>query len=537
MCKFIVITGGVISGLGKGIVASSIGLLLKKYSANRANVTALKMDPYLNVDAGTMSPFEHGECYVLDDGGETDLDLGSYERFLNINLTSKHSITLGKVYKIVIENERKGVFLGQTVQINPHVVDQIKQMIIDVPSPSDDICIIELGGTVGENESFPFLEALRQLKMNEEVIFIHVTLVPRVNSNCSELKTKPTQESLKILRGFGIEPDFLCIRCSSPISAINSQLIEKISKMCYINENSIFINADCGSIYDVPKMLMENSPHSMSHLLNILGVEKKVEPDLKLLSLLGKKHDRPVKIAIVGKYTGLNDTYLALVRALQHAGIYQSERGVEIVYINSDVDDLTQITKQLKNVKGIVIPGGFGDRGINGMILAIYYARVNNVPLLGICLGMQLMVIETARTRLGYENASSAEFKDGSEDNWVIPISEIDKEYKGGNMRLGLHGTQILRECDVLPYQKDSIIQERHRHRYEINPQIVDKLSSPDSGCVILGVDAETGKKIDLIQFTDMRFGIGCQFHPEFLSRIGRPGDIFSSFFRACQQF
>ena len=517
--KYIVVTGGVISGIGKGITASSIGLLLKQ---SGFHISAIKIDPYLNLDAGTMSPFEHGECYVLEDGGETDLDLGNYERFLGIHLTNKHNITTGKIYKKVIDDEREGRFLGKTVQVVPHLTNEIKSWIettSQIPVEGThvpDICLIELGGTIGDIESMPFVEALRQFAFEKQgdVCFLHVSLLPLINSG--ELKTKPTQHSIKELKSLGIVPDFLCLRTSKPVS---DKIIEKISTSCQIYKENIIINENISHIYQVPLLFEGQCVHKK--ILNKLQIEPSV-CDLVRWNLLNAhfniKRRQVYTIEIVGKYTGLTDSYLSLIRSLEYAS-FQSNKSISIKFTDAENIDWTRI----QNAHGVVIAGGFGLRGTQGKIECCKYARENNIPLLGICLGMQIIAIEFARNIMYLGDANSTEFDESTKNPVVCDMPEYNVERKGGTMRLGLKSVHIDKNKSTI-YKCDRI-EERHRHRYEINPQYYDNFEK--NGLYISG-KSQDNKFAEIVEYDNHPFYVGCQFHPEY----NFPNPIFQSFLR-----
>lgn len=515
--KYIVVTGGVISGIGKGITASSIGLLLKQ---SGFHVSAIKIDPYLNLDAGTMSPFEHGECYVLEDGGETDLDLGNYERFLGIHLTNKHNITTGKIYKKVIDDEREGKFLGKTVQVVPHLTNEIKSWIettSQIPvegSHVPDICLIELGGTIGDIESMPFVEALRQFSFEKQgdVCFLHVSLLPLINSG--ELKTKPTQHSIKELKSLGIVPDFLCLRTCKPVS---DKTIEKISTSCQIYKENIIINENISHIYQVPLLFEGQRVHEK--ILNKLQLEHET-CDLKRWNLLNThfnvKQRSVYNIEIVGKYTGLTDSYLSLIRSLEYAS-FQCNKSISIKFIDAENIDWTR----MQNAHGIVVAGGFGLRGTQGKIDCCEYARENNIPLLGICLGMQVIAIEFARNVMRLGDANSTEFDESTKNPVVSDMPEYNVERKGGTMRLGIKSVYIDKNKSSI-YKCDRI-EERHRHRYEINPQYYDNFER--NGLYISG-KSQDNKFAEIVEYDNHPFYVGCQFHPEY----NFPNPIFQSF-------
>ena len=520
--KFIFVTGGVMSGLGKGITAASTGRLL----ANAGfDVTAVKVDPYLNVDAGTMNPYEHGEVYVLKDGGEVDLDLGNYERFLGIDMTSDHNVTTGKTYQSVIDAERAGDYLGKTVQIIPHVTDDIKRRIREAAAGTD-VCIVEIGGTVGDIESMPFLESLRQFASeedDEDLLFMHVTLVP--DSMNGEQKTKPTQHSVKELRSIGLQPDILVGR--------NEQRLEeetktKIARFCDVSTDAVFSNPDVDDIYKVPLMVEDEGldEYVMDRLGIAEGALPKAERSQRWRELVTRDRSGTVNVALVGKY-GLDDAYMSIHEALKHAGI-EREVDVEVLWVDSDEmhDDHR---KRLRQADGIIVPGGFGSRGTDGKIEAVRYARENDIPFLGLCLGFQMAVIEQARNVLDLPGAHSAEI-DEETPHPVIDILPEQKEIDdmGGTMRLGAHETQI--EPGTLAeaiYEADSCT-ERHRHRYEVNPEYIDQLESEN-----MQFSGTAGRRMEILELEDHPFFFGTQFHPEFRSRPDRASPPFVGFLGA----
>ena len=536
--KFIVITGGVISGLGKGISASSIGLLLKNKGYS---ITSIKIDPYLNVDAGTMSPLEHGEVFVLNDGTETDLDLGNYERFLNIELYKEHNITSGNVFKKIIDDERKGKYLGQTVQIIPHVTNKIQELILNTSkivvnkNNVPEICIIELGGTVGDMESMYFVEALRQLNYKSEentFCFIHVSLI--VNNNDEE-KTKPTQNSACELRRLGINPNILILRSSNDIT---NELKEKVSLHCQVKKDHIFVNKNVENIYQVPIHL--NNQGIIDIIEKDLDIKNNNNIDLIRMNkinniILDKSKEK--KIAIIGKYTKLNDTYLSIHRSIEHS-CYSNNINGKIIYIDSEdfecISYNDEIEKKLNGINGVVIPGGFGTRGIEGMINVASYCRRNNIPTIGICLGMQIMCIQAARSELGEKCISVECLKDSDDRNnyhlIIIPMKELNYEEMGGTMKLGLKKS-IINNKNTLAYHiyNSSIIYERHRHRYEVNPKYKELIENND--LYFSGTD-ETGKCMDIVEDTKHPYYVGCQFHPEFKSSIEEPSLYFDMFIK-----
>ena len=533
--KYVIVSGGVLSGLGKGVTASSIGVLLKSAGMK---VTSIKIDPYLNSDAGTMSPFEHGEVFVLDDGGEVDLDLGNYERFLDLNLGKDNNLTTGKIYAKVIEAERKGDYLGKTVQVVPHVTDEIQNWIervaqipADGSSQTPDVCVIELGGTVGDIESAPYIEALRQFQFRvgrENVTFVHVSLVP-VMGPVGEQKTKPTQHSVKELRGLGIIPDILVCRSTQPMTEETKQ---KLSAFCHVSADAVMSTHDVPNIYHVPLMLEEQG------LCKILGVDcnatnllaewKEMAYGLDLL-------EEEVTIAMVGKYTDLSDAYLSVIKSLQHAAM-KVERKLTINWIeashlenewktNSN-EEWVSAWNLLESSDGVLVPGGFGDRGIEGKILAVKHARENNVPFLGICLGLQVAAIEFCRNVLGMEDANSTEFDNNPGTAAVIFMPEISKTHLGGTMRLGSRPTIWQNSTSKIRklYGEGESVDERHRHRYEINPDLVDAIEN--SGLIFVGKD-ETGQRCEIFELNNHPYFVGVQYHPEFKSRPGKPSPPF----------
>lgn len=525
--KYIFITGGVVSSLGKGITAASLGRLLK----NRGlKVSIQKFDPYINIDPGTMSPYQHGEVFVTDDGAETDLDLGHYERFIDENLNKNSNVTTGKVYWSVINKERKGDFLGGTVQVIPHITNEIKQRVYRVAKESNvDVVITEIGGTVGDIESLPFLEAIRQIKYEvglEDVCFIHVTLVPYLGK-AGELKTKPTQHSVKELRSIGIQPDIIVCRSEKPLSR---ELKDKIGLFCNVDGNSVIQNIDAGNIYEVPLLLKgEGLDDMVVRKLNIKCAECKMDDWESMVSRI-KNLDKTVKIALVGKYVELHDAYMSVVEALKHGGIGNG-CDVEIEWINAcDVDE-NNIDKTLKDADGILVPGGFGDRGIEGKILTAKYARENKIPFFGICLGMQCAVIEFSRDVVGLKGAHSSEFNVDT----PYPVIDLmpeqkDIDEKGGTMRLGIYpckleGGSLANNC-----YKDEIIYERHRHRYEFNNQFREQITS--KGMKLSGTSPD-GRLVEIVEIPEHPWFVGVQFHPEFKSRPNRPHALFRDFIRA----
>ena len=544
--KYVVVTGGVLSGLGKGITASSIGVLLKSAGLS---VTSVKIDPYLNCDAGTMSPFEHGEVYVLDDGGEVDLDLGNYERFLDISLTKDHNITTGKVYKSVIERERKGDYLGKTVQVIPHITNEIQEWIERVAIiPSDgtnntpDACVIELGGTVGDIESAPFIEALRQFQFRvgeENICFVHVSLVP-VMGPVGEQKTKPTQHTVKELRGLGIIPDILVCRSENPL---DDETREKLAAFCHVSPKAVVSAHDVSNIYRIPILLDEQGVSNVlsKEISFDLPESRPLLDDWIKMAETVDNLDDVVEIAMVGKYTGLSDSYLSVIKALQHSS-FEVNRKLQINWIEAEnldekvklesLEKYTEAWNNLKNSDGIIVPGGFGIRGIEGKIKAAEYARVNEIPYLGVCLGLQIATIEFCRNVLGMENANSTEFDENTPQPAVLFMPEISKTHMGGTMRLGTKPTPFLVEdCKMKRlYGNQSYVDERHRHRYEVNPELISKIEN--AGLIYVGKD-ETGQRCEIMELENHPYYVGTQYHPEFKSRPGRPSPPFLGLLKA----
>jgi len=525
--KYIFVTGGVVSGLGKGITAASLGRLLK---ARGLNVTLQKFDPYINVDPGTMSPYQHGEVFVTEDGAETDLDLGHYERFVDENLSKNSNVTTGKIYWSVINKERKGDFLGGTVQVIPHITNEIKERIYRVAkSGHTDVVITEIGGTVGDIESLPFLEAIRQVATDvgrENVVYIHVTLVPYLGKS-GELKTKPTQHSVKELRSIGIQPDVIVCRTEKRLS---KDLKDKIGLFCNIPGDSVIQNIDAEVLYEVPLMLeKEGLAQIVCKKLNLVCSA----PDLAEWENMvdtQKNLENSVTIALVGKYVELHDAYLSVVEALKHGGIANNSE-VKIKWVNSEHLDKENIKNYLYKADGILVPGGFGDRGVEGKILAAQYARENTIPYFGICLGMQMAVVEFARNVCNMKEAHSSEFN-ASTPYPVIDLmpEQRDIDAMGGTMRLGVYPCKIAEDTRVYDIYKDELIYERHRHRYEFNNEFKDVLTK--NGLVVSGI-SPSGRLVEIIELKNHPWFIGVQFHPEFKSRPNRPHPLFADFIRA----
>ncbi|AMD20431.1 HDL313Cp [Eremothecium sinecaudum] len=554
--KYVVVSGGVISGIGKGVLASSTGMLLKTLGLK---VTSIKIDPYMNLDAGTMSPLEHGECFVLDDGGETDLDLGNYERYLGVTLTRDHNITTGKVYSHVIAMERKGDYLGKTVQVVPHLTNAIQDWIervsripVDNSEQEPDVCIIELGGTVGDIESAPFVESLRQFQFRvgrDNFALVHVSLVPVIHE---EQKTKPTQAAIKDLRSLGLTPDMIACRCSEKLDL---PTIEKIAMFCHVGPEQVVNVHDVASTYHVPLLLLEQG------MIDYLGQRlkfsdiKRNSADLEkgarllenwksLTTAIDESYDT-VQIALVGKYTHLKDSYLSVIKALEHSSM-RCRRKLDIVWVEaSDLEPKSNETEKQKFHKawnslstsdGILIPGGFGTRGTEGMILAANWAREKNIPFLGVCLGMQVATIEFVRNVLNVKDATSSEFyPEVPEDKQVVVyMPEINKESMGGTMRLGLRPTNFQPGTEWSKirnlYGNVDSVHERHRHRYEINPKLIPELEN--HGLIFVGRD-ETGQRCEIFELKDHPYYVATQYHPEYRSKVLEPSKPFLGFIAA----
>lgn len=529
LTKYIIITGGVVSSIGKGITSASMGRILRSYGLN---VVAIKIDPYLNWDSGTLNPYQHGEVFVTNDGMETDLDLGHYERFLDVELPGLSNITTGKVYKSVISKERKGEFLGACVQVIPHITDEIKRMIHNISDKREyDVALIELGGTVGDIESQPFLEALRQLR-NEEgsdnVMFVHVTFIPYLNA-AGEFKTKPTQHSTKELRSMGINPDVIVCRSQEPI---DDGLKGKIAHFCDVDSKAVVNTPDAGTIYEVPLVLEENNIGKLivdRINLDVIPDSSKLDSWRDIVKSL-KIEEPEVTIGIVGKYVELEDAYISIRESLLHAA---ASIGVKanIKFVSSDVDELDE--EVMKSLDGILIPGGFGERGVEGKLDAVEYAISNKVPLFGICLGMHSIVIQFAK-RNGYPDANSSEFNEKTEHP-VIDMMEEQKKIKnmGGTMRLGSYDCKLVKGTKTYEAYGEEDISERHRHRFEFNNEFRQDLQ--DKGLIISGTSPDEFL-VEIVELPDHPWAIGCQFHPEFKSRPNRPHPLFKSFLEAVHE-
>jgi len=525
--KYIIVTGGVVSSLGKGIAASSIGLLLKQRGLR---VTLQKFDPYINVDPGTMSPFQHGEVYVTDDGGETDLDLGHYERFLDQNLSENHSVTTGKVYQAVIQRERRGGYLGKTVQVVPHVTDEIKDRIKATGVEGEmDVVITEIGGTTGDIESLPFLEAARQLRLEvgpENCIFIHLTLVPYIKA-AKEVKTKPTQHSVKGLQEIGIQPDLLLCRTEVPMGP---EIRSKIALFCNVRENAVIEARDVASIYHVPLHLHRDGLDAS--LVKLMRLETP-EPDLseweKMVDRMTGAVDE-VRIAVVGKYVQIQDAYKSIIEAFTHAGTHNDVH-VEIVWVDAEDIEKVGAGEALQNVDGVLVPGGFGDRGVAGKMQAVQYVRENNVPFLGICLGLQCAVIEFARNVCGIEDADGSEFNPDT-CNPVIDLmdDQIPEGDKGGTMRLGAYPCKLKPGSLAEKIYGKSEISERHRHRWEVNNKYREQF---EANGLTFGGTSPDGLLVEMIEIPGLDYFIAAQFHPELKSRPNGPHPLFFHLVRA----
>lgn len=528
--KYIFVTGGVVSSLGKGITAASLGRLLK---SRGLKISLQKMDPYLNIDPGTMSPYQHGEVFVTDDGAETDLDLGHYERFTDINVSKNSNVTTGKIYWSVISKERKGDYLGGTVQVIPHITNEIKSRIYRVANEtSPDVVITEIGGTVGDIESLPFLEAIRQIKYEvgrENVLFIHVTLVPFL-SKAGELKTKPTQHSVKELRGIGIQPDIIVCRTEK---ALSRDLKDKIGLFCNLEGDSVVQNLDAENLYEVPLLLYKEGLDAL--VIKKLGL-KCGNADLTEWNGLVdriKNLKHKVKIALVGKYVELHDAYMSVAEALGHGGI-ANDTDVDIKWVHSEEITEDNVEEQLNDVDGVLIPGGFGPRGIEGKILAAKYARENKVPFFGICLGMQVAAIEFARNVLKLKEAHSTELDENTPYGIIhLMPDQIDIDEKGGTMRLGLYPCKLGESTKAFEAYGEELIFERHRHRYEFNNQFRDIMSA--NGIVLSGLSPDE-RLVEVMELKEHPWFLGCQFHPEFKSRPNRPQPLFREFIKAALQ-
>ena len=524
MTKYIFVTGGVVSGLGKGITAASLGRLLK---ARGLKVAAQKLDPYINVDPGTMSPYQHGEVYVTEDGAETDLDLGHYERFIDEDLNKYSNLTTGKVYWNVLNKERRGEFLGSTVQVIPHITNEIKDFVYNVGRHSDaDVVITEIGGTIGDIESQPFIEAARQISLEvgrENSLFIHVTLVPWLHGS-EEHKTKPTQHSVKELQGMGVNPNIIILRCDEPLEP---SIFDKIALFCNVKKDCVIENITLPNLYEAPLMLEKSGFSSV--VCRELGIDAPA-PDLDEWTAMVdriKAPRRPVQIGLVGKYVALHDAYLSVVEALRHAG-YTYNVHIKVHWIDSEEITPENASDILSGLDGIIVPGGFGSRGIEGMITAARYARENMIPYFGICLGMQIEVIEFARNVAGIAGANSGEFDDGCADKVIdFMPGQSDEIDKGGTLRLGAYPCEIAPGTTMERCYGTRSISERHRHRYEFNNKYRKVLE--EAGLTLSGMSPD-GRLVETVELTGRDFFVGVQYHPEFKSRPNRPHPLFLGF-------
>ena len=526
MTKHVFVTGGVVSGLGKGLTGASLGRLLK---ARGLRVTMLKLDPYLNVDPGTMNPFEHGEVFVTDDGGETDLDLGHYERFIDESLTRDSNGTTGSIYSEVIAAERRGDYLGRTVQVIPHITDEIKRRISRLASDDVDVVITEVGGTVGDIEILPFLEAIRQFRLDvgrNNVYYVHVTLVPFIGPS-GEQKTKPTQHSVTELRSRGVQPDAIVCRCESPLTG---DLERKISNLCDVAPEAVVTCPDADSLYEIPLMLHSEGLDEV--LCRQLGLHTP-PVDLSEWQALVRRirqASAPVRMGLVGKYVSLPDAYLSVIEALEHAALHHGA-DITMEWVQAEDVEGLLVGGRLRDLDGIVIPGGFGERGIEGKIAAAGYARDNQIPCLGLCLGMQVMTIEYARNSLGLVDANSTEFN-ARTPHPVIDLMDSQRGVTdlGGTMRLGAYVAQLVPGSQVARAYGEEVVSERHRHRYEFNPRYRSRFEASD---MVLSGESPDGRLVEFIELRGHPFWVGTQAHPEFKSRPNRPAPLFSGLVEA----
>ena len=529
--KYIFVTGGVVSGLGKGITAASLGRLLK----NRGyKVTIQKFDPYLNVDPGTMSPYEHGEVFVTDDGAETDLDLGHYERFIDENLCRNSSVTMGRVYSEVIEKERRGDYLGKTVQVIPHVTDEIKEKIYSFENTDIDIVITEVGGTIGDIEGLSIIEAIRQVgleKNHEDVVYVHVTLLPYI-SGSNEIKSKPTQHSVKELQSFGIKPDILVCRTEQDLP---ENIKEKLALFCNVRKTSVIQNKTADCLYAVPLMLEKEG--LAREVCNHLRLDSYIPDNSKWQEMIDDirkiKPENKVRIAIVGKYVKLEDSYISVIESIRHAG-FKNKVNTEIELI--DAEEITEnlASKRFKGIDGIVVPGGFGTRGIEGKIATIKYARENKIPFLGICLGMQMTVVEFARNVLKLKTSNSTEFDEQTLDPVIhIMDNQKDVKAKGGTMRLGSYPCTIKKDTTAYNVYKEENIKERHRHRFEYNNEYKERLE--EAGLICSGTSPD-GSLVEIVEIKEHPYFIAAQFHPELKSRPNKPAPLFVGLIKAAKE-
>lgn len=528
MTKYIFITGGVVSSLGKGIVSASLARLLK----NRGlKVTMQKFDPYINIDPGTMSPYQHGEVFVTDDGTETDLDLGHYERFVDVNLNKYSNVTTGKIYSEVLKRERRGDYNGATVQVIPHITNMIKEKIMRAATTTDsDVILTEIGGTVGDIESLPFLEALRQMKADvgaENVMYIHTTLVPYLRA-AGEMKTKPTQHSVKELRGIGIQPNMLVLRTEKPIE---QGMKNKIASLTDVPLDAVIESLDAKHLYDVPLNLEKQNMDQV--VVDFLGLDVPAADMKSWTKLTERVHNlkHTTKITLVGKYVELQDAYISVTEALKHAG-YAYDSAIEIKKVKAEEITADNVKEKLGDLDGLIIPGGFGDRGLEGMIESIKYVRENDIPFLGVCLGMQMASVEFARNVVGLEGANTTEVDENVKNNVIdLMADQKDMENIGGTLRLGLYPAALKPNTKTAAaYDNQTVIQERHRHRYEFNNKFREQFEA--KGMVFSGTSPDN-RLVEIIEIPENKFFIAAQYHPEFLSRPMRPEGLFKSFIGA----
>jgi CTP synthase len=531
MTKFIFVTGGVSSSLGKGIIAASLGKLLQ---SRGFSVSILKLDPYINVDPGTLNPYEHGECYVTEDGAETDLDLGHYERFLNITTSQANNVTTGRIYQTVINKERAGDYLGKTVQVVPHITDEIKRKIMSLANGEYDIVLVEIGGTVGDIESLPYIEAMRQMRWElgrENCITIHLTLIPYLKA-AGELKTKPTQHSVKELLSSGIQPDILVCRTEHELS---TELRRKLALFCNLDFGSVVEARDADSIYVVPLLMLKEKLDAT--VLSKLRLLERHEPKLdKWKAFLGllKNPVHEIKIGLVGKYIELQDAYKSIHEAFVHAGV-ANESKVSIQYIHSSHINASNVAETFKDLSGVIVAPGFGERGIEGKIISIQYLREQNIPFLGICLGMQCAVVEFAQNVLGMKGAASTEMSPNTEFPVIDMMAEQKNiQEKGGTMRLGAYPCELKKDSRAKSIYGKKTITERHRHRFEFNNKYLSQFE--DAGMKAAGVNPDT-KLVEIVEIPTHRWFVGVQFHPEYKSRVEEPHPLFVDFVKACLSF
>ncbi len=525
--KYIFITGGVTSSLGKGIISSSLAKLLQEHGFS---VTIQKLDPYINIDPGTLNPYEHGECYVTDDGAETDLDLGHYERFTDITTSQANNVTTGRIYQTVINKERKGDYLGKTVQIIPHITDEIKRRIKLLGKKNYDFVITEIGGTVGDIESYPYIEAIRQLKweLEQKIIVIHLTLVPYLSAS-KELKTKPTQHSVKLMLESGVQPDIIVLRTEHKLTY---SVREKVARFCNVNMNSVIESIDVSTIYEVPLLMQKEKLDEV--VLSKFNIEVNKAPSMegwkKIVDKI-KYSEEKVKIALVGKYTELPDAYKSINESLIHAGAHLDVKP-EIHYLNSEKLTQENIEKNLKSFDGVLVAPGFGHRGIEGKITAVRFVRENNIPFFGICLGMQCAVIEFARNVLKMKDANSVEMH----PNTPFPVIDLMEEQKsiinlGGTMRLGAYDCKLDKKSVLYKFYNKENIKERHRHRYEFNNKYLKKFE--EKGMKATGINPDSDL-VEIVEIPEHKWFVGVQFHPEYKSTVLKPHPVFISFLNAC---